>query len=298
MKMIEKRVAALGFFDGVHIGHAALLKRVIEISRETGLNPSVITFDTLPQNFFGSDYIMLINSIEDRIGCIRRMFGIDNVICLPFDRAMAIKPWDDFIDTLIIDYDIRHFVTGENFRFGKGASGSSKLLNDMCRESGFGCDIITSVMHDSIVCSSTNIRELLLQGDIELANAFLGHNHVLSGIVRSGQRIGRTLGKPTINMHFPNGVLVPAFGVYATKVYIENNTELYGVTNIGIRPTVDDSGLVTAETFIFDFEESLYDTQVRLEFCKYLRPEQKFSNTNELKKQIQKDCKAALNYFK
>jgi len=292
-----KRVAALGFFDGVHIGHAQLLRQVQNVSETTGLTPCVITFDTLPQNIVGVDYIPLITSPEDKVGLINRLFNIDDIITLPFNSLTAVTPWDEFIDRLIIEHDVRHFIVGSNFRFGKGAEGNSKLLTKKCEESSLSCNIIDNVLFDDIVCSSTYIRELLLTGCIERANAFLGHKHVFTNVVRSGQRLGRTLDAPTINMVFENGVLVPAYGVYATKVYIEDNKPYNGVTNIGIRPTVDDRGLVTAETFIFDFNETLYDSKVRLEFHNYLRSEQKFKNINELKEQIKKDCKTALEYF-
>jgi len=293
---LNKRVAALGFFDGVHSGHAALMHKVLEISKNSNLTPSIVTFDTQPQNIVGLNFIALINSIEDRIGLVERSFGINDIICLPFDIIMATTAWSDFIDRLVIECDIRHFVVGRNFRFGKGATGNSKLLVEKCRDNALGCDVIEDVLYDGIACSSTYIRELLLAGNIELANAFLGHKHVLTDVVRSGQRIGRTIDAPTINMHFAKDVLVPSFGVYATKVYIDEN--IYnGVTNVGIRPTVDKSGLITAETFIFDFNETLYDCKVRLEFHSFLRPEIKFKNTDDLKEQIKMDCLNAKNYF-
>jgi riboflavin kinase/FMN adenylyltransferase len=133
---------------------------------------------------------------------------------------------------------------------------------------------------------------------MERANEFLGHPHVLTDIVRYGYKLGRTLGTPTINMCFPDGVSVPAFGVYATKVFLENKRIGYtGVTNIGIRPTVDDSGDITAETHILNFERNLYGCKVRLEFYKYLRPEIVFDDVDKLKAQILKDCEAVSDYF-
>ncbi|MCL2627476.1 MAG: bifunctional riboflavin kinase/FAD synthetase [Oscillospiraceae bacterium] len=295
--MAKKRVAALGFFDGVHIGHAALISRVVDVSCTTGYTPSVITFNTLPQNIISSENTPLINSSADKTGLIKRIFGIDDIICLPFDSAMAELSWDEFIDHLVIAHNVSHFVVGSNFKFGKGALGNSMFLSDKCKRSGLGCDIINAVKYSNIICSSTYIRELLQRGDIEQANAFLGHKHVLTGIVRGGQRLGRTLDAPTINMLFERGVLVPAFGVYATKVFIGENLFLSGVTNIGVRPTVAKTRRITAETFIFNFEETLYDSEVRLEFCKFIRPEQKFESVDELKEQIQKDCDVALEYF-
>jgi len=299
----KKRVIALGFFDGIHIGHAALMKRVLEIGDKTNLVPSVITFDNHPQSLIDNSDIPLINSPEDRAGLLRRVFGIDDIIFLHFDKTTISMAWSKFIDHLIEEFGARHLVAGNDFKFGFGGEGSSSLLAAKCSESGIGCDIIPDVMYDGVVSSSTYIRELLTAGDIERANSFLGHPHVLTDVVRYGYKLGRTLGTPTINMRFAPGVLIPAFGVYATKVYLDDNQNTpgngghIGVTNIGIRPTVDDSGLVTAETHILDFQRNLYGHQVRIEFYKRLRPEIKFKDINELKEQIQKDCRSAGKYF-
>jgi riboflavin kinase/FMN adenylyltransferase len=303
MTIQKRRVIALGFFDGIHIGHAALMRRVTEIGKDTALTPSVITFDTHPLNLVCSEIIPLINSTEDRAGLIRRIFGIDDIIFLHFDKSTALMQWDEFVDHLVKDFGAYHLVAGNDFRFGSGGGGNCSLLKQKCLELGIDCDIIPDVQYDGIVSSSTHIRKLLTGGDMELANVFLGHPHVLTDVVRYGYKLGRTLGTPTINMCFPDGVLVPAFGVYATKLYLKDdkgigNSDGYvGVSNIGIRPTVDDLGSVTAETHILDFRRNLYGHKVRLEFHKRLRPEIKFDDISELKAQIQKDCEAALEYF-
>jgi len=299
----KKRVIALGYFDGIHIGHAALMERVLEIGKLSGLIPSVITFDSHPRSLVDGKNIPLINSPEDRAGLLRRVFGIEDIIFLHFDKATVSMTWDNFIDHLIIEFGARHLVAGNDFKFGFGAKGSRKQLAQMCKKAGIGCDIIPNVMYDGIVNSSTYIRKLITEGDMERANAFLGHPHVLSDIVRYGYKLGRTLDAPTINMRFAPGVLIPAFGVYATKVYIEDNQSsrdndgYIGVTNIGIRPTVDDSENITAETHILNFQRNLYGHKVRIEFYKRLRPEVKFNNVDKLKEQIQKDCESAYAYF-
>ena len=299
----KKRVIALGFFDGIHIGHAALMKRVLEIGEETKLIPSVITFDTHPLGIVNDITIPLINSSEDRAGLLRRVFGIDDIIFLHFDKTTVSMSWDKFIQHIIDEFGARHLVAGNDFTFGCNGEGSSSLLKQKCLEIGIGCDIIPDVLFDGIVSSSSYIRQLLTSGDIERANAFLGHPHMLTDVVRYGYKLGRTLGTPTINMRFPPGVLVPAFGVYATKVFLEddnpNNGTVghIGVTNVGIRPTVDDSGQITAETHILDFQRNLYGHQVRIEFYKHLRPETKFNDVSELQAQIQKDCDSTLSYF-
>ena len=306
----KKRVIALGYFDGIHIGHAALMRRVLEVGNETDLIPSVITFDSHPRSLIDGEEIPLINSPEDRAGLLRRVFGIEDIIFLHFDRNTVSMTWSKFIDHLIEEFGARYLVAGNDFKFGFGAEGSSKLLADKCKDAGIGCDIIPDVTCDGVISSSTYIRELITEGDMEKANKFLGHPHVLTDVVRYGYKLGRTLDAPTINMRFAPGVLVPAFGVYATKVYIDsdkspsddisgtNSTSGHiGVTNIGVRPTVDNSDNITAETHILNFQRNLYGHQVRIEFYKRLRPEIKFANVEELKTQIQKDCTAAAEYF-
>jgi riboflavin kinase/FMN adenylyltransferase len=299
----KKRVIALGFFDGVHIGHAALMRRVLEIGEATNLIPSVSTFDARPQSLVNGRPIPLINSPEDRAGLIRRIFGISDIVFLHFDKTTVSMSWSKFIDHLVEELGARHLVAGADFRFGFAGEGNSKLLEAKCREIGIGCDIIPDVLYDGIVSSSTYIRKLLIEGNIERANAFLDHPHVLTDVVRYGYKLGRTLGTPTINMRFSPGVLVPAFGVYATKVFAGESLSTngvdghIGVTNIGIRPTVDDSDHITAETHILDYRRNLYGHQVRIEFHKRLRDENKFNNISDLKSQIQKDCTTAKEYF-
>jgi len=297
--MIEKkRVIALGFFDGIHIGHSALMRKVLQIGEAKSLVPSVITFDAHPLSLVSGTEVPLINSPEDRAGIIHRCFGIDDIILLHFDTSTAGMAWDVFIDHLIDEFGARHLVAGHDFRFGSGGTGNSALLMEKCGASGIGCDIIAEVKYEGITSSSTYIRELISLGDMERANAFLGRPHVLTDVVRYGYKLGRTLGTPTINMCFAGGVLVPAFGVYATRVYLDTGASYAGVTNIGVRPTVDNSGQVTAETHILDFQGNLYGRQVRVEFYKRLRPEIRFSDIDELKAQIHQDCESALAYFR
>ena len=293
----KKRVIALGYFDGIHIGHTALLEHVLKIGDKTGLIPSVITFDSHPRTLIDGRSVPLINSPEDRAGLLRRVFGIEDIIFLHFDKATVSMPWSKFIDHLIEEFGARHLVAGNNFKFGYSAAGNSKLLKEKCNEAGIGCDIIPNISYDGIVSSSSHIRELLKEGNMERTNTFLGHPHILTDVVRYGYKLGRTLDAPTINMRFAPGVLVPAFGVYATKSHLDDGVEKISVTNIGIRPTVDNSENITAETHILNFQRNLYGHQVRIEFYKRLRPEIKFNNIEELKEQINRDCEAASEYF-
>ena len=294
----KKRVIALGFFDGVHIGHSVLMNKVLERGKEKALIPSVITFDTHPLSLISGETIPLINSPEDRAGLIHRVFGINDIIFLHFDKQTAGMAWDEFIDHLYNEFGARHLVAGYDFKFGSGGAGNSELLLKKCAELAIGCDIVPEIKYDGITSSSTYIRDLISEGNIERANAFLGHPHVLTDVVRYGFRLGRTLGTPTINMRFGDGVLVPAFGVYATKAYPDTGGEYIGVTNIGVRPTVGNgAGQITAETHIIGFRDNLYGRQVRIEFYKRLREEIKFGSIDELKAQIHRDCCSAAEYF-
>jgi len=293
----KTRAIALGFFDGIHIGHSALLRKVLEIGGEKNLVPSVITFDTHPLSLVSGKAVPLINSHEDRAGLIRRIFGIDDIIFLHFDMETSRMPWDKFIDHLATVFGARHLVAGHDFTFGNGGQGNATLLGQKCGEMGIGCDIIPAVRLDGVVSSSTYIRDLLSVGYIERANAFLGHPHVLTDIVRYGYRLGSTLGTPTINMRFEPGVLIPALGVYATRVFIGGGGEFTGVTNVGVRPTVDDANTITAETHVLNYRGNLYGHQVRIEFHTRMRPEAKFRSIDELKEQILKDCASAQQYF-
>ncbi len=293
----KKRVIALGFFDGVHIGHSALMERVLKIAKAKDLMPSVITFDAHPMSMVSGCPVPLINSCEDRAGLIHRIFGINNVIILHFDKELMHMPWTEFVERLSSEFNAAHLVAGHDFRFGFKGEGDAEKLSGKSRELGLDCDIIPAVKYKGVVSSSTHIRKLIAEGDIEQANEFLGHPHVLTDIVHYGYRLGRTLGTPTINMCFSEGVLIPAYGVYATRVYLDDGSEHMGVTNVGVRPTVNNSDTVTAETFILDYSGNLYGKMVRLEFFKRLRPEKQFSGVEQLKEQIIKDSKNARSYF-
>ena len=293
----KKRVIALGFFDGLHIGHSALMERALKIAMDKDLLPSVITFDKHPVSVVSGAQVPLINSCEDRAGLIHRIFGIKNVIILHFDKELMHMPWTEFVERLSCEFDAAHLVAGHDFRFGWKGEGNAEKLASKSSELGIGCDIIAPVTYKGIISSSTHIRKLIAEGDMEQANEFLGHPHVLTDIVHYGYRLGRTLGTPTINMCFQDGVLIPAYGVYATRVYLDDGSEHVGVTNIGVRPTVNHTETVTAETYILEYSGNLYGKMVRVEFYKRLRPEIRFGSVAELKAQIHSDAEHARDYF-
>ena len=295
---MKERVIALGFFDGVHLGHGALLRRTAEEAARRGCTPAVFTFDRPPKEVVTGVPCPLINSPEDRRDLIRRLYGIADVLMVPFDQEMMTTPWDDYITRILVGrYHAVHLVAGHDHRFGHKNQGSPELLVQKCRELGLGCDIIPKVEVAGITVSSTYIRRLVELGQISRANRFLGHPHTLTDTVAHGKKLGGTLGFPTVNLRFQPGVLVPAHGVYATRVTFENGESRPAVTNIGVRPTVDDGDRVTVEGFILDFQGDLYGQTVRMEFYKRLRGERKFPSLEALKDEVMRNAEQTRAYF-
>ena len=294
-----KRVIALGFFDGVHKGHGALLRTVAQAADRLGAMPCAFTFDRSPTAAITGQTIPLLSSVEDRVWLMRRYYGIEEVIVAPFD-GMQKMDWQDFVsEYLQKELGCVNVVAGHDFHFGYMGKGNPQRLQEKCRELGMGCDIIQKVEQDGITISSTYIRTLIAQGEMERANQFLGHPHTLTNRVAHGKKIGTTtLGFPTVNLLIPQGVIVPAYGVYATRVWFDGQCRC-AVTNVGVRPTVEDNdGHVTVEGFILDFDGDLYGHEIRMEFYKYLRPEQKFASMQALADEIRHNAQQTRDYFR
>ena len=293
-----KRVIALGFFDGVHKGHGALLRTVAQVADRLGAKPCAFTFDRSPTAAITGQAVPLLSSVEDRVWLMRRYYGIEEVIVAPFD-GMQKMDWQDFVsEYLQKELGAVHVVAGHDFHFGYMGKGNPQRLQEKCRELGMGCDIIQKVEQDGITISSTYIRTLIAQGEVERADQFLGHPHTLTNRVAHGKKIGTTtLGFPTVNLLIPQGVIVPAFGVYATRVWFDGQCRC-AVTNVGVRPTVEDNdGHVTVEGFILDFDGDLYGHEIRMEFYKYLRPEQCFPSMDALAAEIRRNAQQTRDFF-
>jgi riboflavin kinase/FMN adenylyltransferase len=286
-----KRVIALGFFDGVHLGHATLIERAKLRAGELNAAPALLTFDIHPDTIVKGIPVPLLSSPEDRAEIVRHNFGVEEIISIQFDENMMKMPWESFVEWMVEDFEAVHLVVGYDFGFGYKNEGNPDKLKIKCAQLGLGLDVMPKVELDGVTVSSTYIRRLLEEGRVREANKFLGHPHALTDTVRLGYRLGRKMGTPTANMRFAEGVLVPAHGVYAARVRIEGES-IYrnAVTNIGIRPTVNGSGAVSVESYILDYEGNLYGKRLRLEFIDFIRPERKFSDINELKEQINKDA--------
>ncbi|MBQ4426671.1 MAG: riboflavin biosynthesis protein RibF [Oscillospiraceae bacterium] len=278
-----KRVIALGFFDGLHRGHAALISRTVRLAREEGATPCVLTFDRPP-----AKNVLEINTNADKVEGIKRIFGIDDVITICFDEKTRMMPWRDFASMLVDEYGACHLVAGYDFRFGYMGEGNTAMLRKFCEERGVGFDKVEKVSLNGDTVSSTMIRALLADGKLRQANEYLGHAHYFSGIVQHGLRVGRTLGFPTVNLMLPEGVVAPKFGVYGTEVTTPEGV-YRGITNVGVSPTVKDDGVVSIETNLFGFRGDLYGQRIRIDYLVYIRPERKFSSIEELKRQIARD---------
>lgn len=295
---MNQKVIALGFFDGVHLGHGALLRRVTERARETGASPAVVTFDRAPKSLVTGKPVSLLNSPEDRRDLIRRFYGIEDVVMLPFDQKMMTMPWQDFINVVLVkDQHAADLVAGHDFHFGYKNQGTPELLQRSCAQLGLGCDIIPEVTLDGITVSSTHIRQLVTEGNMEEAARFLGHPHTLTGTVRHGHSIGHARLFPTANLIVPHNVLVPSHGVYATQACLADGRTFAAVTNVGTRPTVNNGTNVTVEAYLLDFSGDLYGQTLRLEYHRKLRGEIQFDSLEALKAQISQDIESTRNYF-
>lgn len=292
--MEQKTIYALGFFDGVHMGHQALLAACRQMADELGFKAGVVTFIGHPDTLVNGLTPEFINTPDDRARLLRQ-FGMEQIIALPFDRALMSMSYLSFFRLLLSKYHAAGFVCGHDFRFGNRGEGNSNRLCAACEAEGIPCVVIPEQKISDITVSSTHIRTLLKNGEMEDAAAFLGHRHLLTGTVVPGRHLGRSLGTPTANLVIPKGLLIPKFGVYICRCTIDG-VSYPAVTNVGTRPTVEGSN-VTVEPWILDFEGDLYGKELTLEFYKFLRPERKFPSLMELRKEIQKNASETRKYF-
>lgn len=283
---MEKRVFALGFFDGVHLGHQALLTACRHLAQRTGCKAGAVTFTAHPDALVSGKAPALLNTRHDRDRLLLG-YGIQNILELPFDREMMTTPWESFLEQLV-EMGAGGFVCGDDFRFGAGGLGTAQTLAEFCKKRSIPYAIVPQQELDGVRVSSTHIRTLLEMGEMEQAVRFLGHPHALSGIVVKGRGLGRTIGIPTANLEIPEGVICPKKGVYAGFAVVDGK-KYPAVTNIGSRPTVG-GHQVRAESWLLDFDGDLYGKTIVLGFLKFLREERKFDSLEELKAQVLLDA--------
>ena len=289
-------VCALGCFDGVHIGHTKLINHAKHIAAELAIPCAVWSFEEPPKNYFLPKSVPLITTPTEKHSQMRAL-KVDILISVPFDESIASMSAEDFFeDILIKKIKAAHIVCGFNYRFGRGGKGDTRLLSELCKQRGIGLSVISPVCIENMTVSSSKIRAVLENGQPELACALMGRPSSLSARIVDGQHLGRKLGFPTLNQSFTDGKLVPKNGVYVTRVSFEKK-QRYGITNVGLRPTVDGNTLC-AETNVFDFAGDLYGKTVRVEFLEFIRPEKKFSSVEELSAQVHSDIEKAREIIK
>ena len=289
----DKRIFALGFFDGVHLGHQVLLRECRALAEKLDCGTAAITFDRHPQSLFSPTPPALISTAASR-KLLLQSYGIAYIHEYPVIPAVMSMHWRDFLQQLL-DMGAAGFVCGHDFRFGSHGAGDVRKLQSLCEALGLPCVIVPEQTVDGIRISSTHIRSLIEDGKMETAVKFLGHPHVISGTVVHGKSLGRTLGIPTANLLLEPGLVVPKFGVYACRCIVDGSS-YPAVTNVGTRPTVNGVG-ITVEPWILDFDGDLYGREITLEFNHFLRPETKFDSLPALQAQIRKDAEETRHYF-
>lgn len=294
-------VAATGFFDGVHRGHRAVLEKISALAKEQGDTSAVITLWPHPRTVLQQDAakFRLLNSLEEKISLIKS-FGIDEVFTLKFDKEFASQTTEEYFrDYLIRRLNVRTLVIGYDHRVGSDINQTQDEMMAIARNLGINPVRVDEYTENEsgLIISSTKIREMLLAGDMGIANNLLGYRYGVEGVVVEGMKIGRGIGFPTANMRLYEPLKVlPSDGVYA--VWVQTSGKTYrGITNIGIRPTVGINNERTIETHILDFDEDIYGLSIKLEFVAKMRDEVTFSSLDDLKAQLHKDRENSYLYL-
>jgi riboflavin kinase/FMN adenylyltransferase len=293
-RQVPNPVVTIGTFDGVHLGHQKILNRIRTIADEIGGETVMITFWPHPRLILYPEEhnLRLLTTFEEKAKLLRE-FGIDHLLTIPFTKEFSEMSSEEFIQIILRDkIQTRKLVIGYDHRFGRNREGSFEYLKENISRYHFELEEISREDVDHVGVSSTKIRQALEEGEVHVANEFLGRPYELNGIIIKGQQLGRSIGFPTANIHIPHDYkLIPCDGAYAVTIDIEGETFL-GMLNIGNRPTVNGSSR-TIEAHLFDFSGDLYDKRVTVHLKSYLRPEVKFSGLESLQKQLAIDKEMA-----
>lgn len=295
----NKPILTLGTFDGVHIGHQEIIKSLVERAKSQNKESVLFTFDPHPRKVLHPDSYTtkLIDSIPEKLKKLE-MLGLDTIVLYPFTRDFSRLSAMEFVrDILVNQIYVSEMHIGYDHHFGKNREGSFSELTELGEIYGFEVYQTAAVSQDEVTVSSTKIRKAILEGNVELALNMLGQPFEVCGIVVQGNKIGRTIGFPTANIHvLDSEKIIPKNGIYIVKVEIEDKTH-EGVMSIGNRPTIEEYGFVTLEVFIFDFSQDIYGKQVTIKFLQYIRDEMRFDSLDELKQKIKEDETIARSYF-
>lgn len=291
-KNVKNPVLTTGTFDGVHLGHRKIISRLKDLSRKVEGETVLFTFSPHPRMVLFPDdtNIRLLNTPSEKIALLEEA-GIDHLVIFPFNKEFSRLSAVEYVrDILVNKLHISKLVIGYDHHFGRNREGSIENLKELAPLYGFSVEEIPAEMVDDVNVSSTKIRAALLEGDVKTANMFLGYRYHLSGLVVSGQKVGREIGFPTANLQVMDAhKLIPADGVYAVKIKTKT-AGFNGMLNIGVRPTMkENEGKRTIEVNIFDFNNELYNEILHVEFIDKIRNEVKFENVDQLKGQLEKD---------
>ncbi|MGL9689285.1 MAG: riboflavin biosynthesis protein RibF [Wolbachia sp.] len=289
---IKNNVAlTFGNFDGVHLGHELAISTLKKVAQERGLPSAILTFEPHPSTvLFGRNNFRLIN--QERKKELISSYGIDHLYIINFNEGFSQISCNDFISKILIGkYSAKHIVVGESCTFGHKRLGNTSTLRKYSETYGYSLTELEPLIIDGEICSSSSIRKYLQKGEIEIANKLLSRPYQVSGIVIKGACRGREIGFPTINIPIENCMIKPKFGTYYAKAAFSDNSPnwLYGVVNIGMRPTFKDLKKPIVEMHIFDFNKDVYDYKVNIQLLKFIRSEKRFHSIDELIKQINYD---------
>ena len=289
----------IGNFDGVHIGHRRIFRRVVEIARANGWTPAVLTFDPHPAKIVAPARApQLLSSLEHRRQWMLAE-GIEQVLVLPFDESFSKLTPEQFVQTILIDkLDARAVLVGDNFRFGNRQAGDTSMLRRIGEQTGFTVEIVDAVNYRHHPVSSTEVRKLIMDGNVSLASRLLSRPYSLEGIVVSGRGVGSKQTVLTLNLATESEVM-PANGVYVTRtIDLDSQRSWQSVTNIGYRPTFEDNAALSIETFLLEPLDGETPKRIRVEMLHRLRAEQKFESPEALKQQILHDADRAKQFFR
>ena len=289
-------VITIGIFDGVHLGHQSLIKKLKQKAVQMGLPSIVFSFEPTPNDYFSKKQNKRLTSLRDKLRLIDE-FQIDYLYCPPFDSTMENLSPNQFITKHLINlFNPRYMVIGDDFRFAKDRKGSIKDLVITGQSNNFEVEQITSIVDSNTRISSSLIRDSLSNANLMLAKQMLGRNYSLIGRVIYGQQLGSTLGSPTANIDLSK-TNNPLRGVFCVKVSLPDATKtIFSIANIGFKPTIGGQKL-NLEVHLLDFDKDIYKSYIKIEFLSYLRKEKKFSGLDALKRQIDQDIEAAKQYF-
>lgn len=296
-KTIKRTILTLGTFDGVHFGHKKILEKVTQSTENGTYESLVLTFFPHPRMVLqeGSD-IKMLNTIDEKIALLDRI-GIENLVIHPFDADFSRLTADEFVKNILVEqFHIHKIIIGHDHRFGRNRTANIDDLKNFGLEYGFEVEEISAQEIKEVSVSSTKIRHALDDGNVALANEYLGYNYTLTGIIAKGKQLGRTIGFPTANLKIAEDFkLIPKNGVYIVKSIIESKT-VFGMMNIGFNPTVGGT-FQTIEINYFDFDGDLYDQKITVFVLERIREEEKFESIDHLKAQLLRDKNTALSYF-